>query len=207
MAQIELAEMEMELLREILKRYLSELTMEIAHSDRKDFREFLKKRREFMEAFIQRLDKEISPEKQERISIDRLKEAEILQGLSEWELQSIAQFFHEENVKAGVSICEEGARADRLYILQQGSVLLRSKRLGQLEISTPGKIVGWSFLVPPFNYTASAVTATPSNLLVIKTPDFYYLIHKEPKMGMKVMNNLAQVMAGRFQGPGDSPSA
>ena len=206
MAQIELTQVEIELLREILKRYLSELTMEIARSDRKDFREFLKKRREFMETFIQRLDKELAPGEIERISMDRLKEVEILRGLGEWELQSIAPFFSEETIAAGVSLCEEGARADHLYILQQGSVSLRSKKLGQVEIDTPGKIVGWSFLVPPYRYTASAVTTTPSQFLVIKSPDFYYLIHREPTMGMKVMNNLAQVMASRFKRPGDSPN-
>ena len=206
MAQIEITQVEIELLRDILKRYLSELTMEIAYSDRKDFREFLKKRREFMEVFIQRLDKELASGKREMISIDRLREVEILQGLSEWELQSIAQFFSEETIASGVSLCEESARADQLYILQQGSVSLSSKKLGQLDINTPGKIVGWSFLVPPFRYTASAVTTIPSRLLVIKSPDFYYLIHKEPKMGMKVMNNLAQVMVTRFKGPGDSPN-
>jgi len=206
MAQIEIAQVEIELLRDILKRYLSELTMEIAYSDRKDFREFLKKRRKFMEDFIQRLDRELASGKREMISIDRLREVEILGGLSEWELQSIAPFFSEETIAAGVSLCEEGARADQLYILQQGSVSLSSKKLGQLDINTPGKIVGWSFLVPPYRYTASAVTTTPSKLLVIKSPDFYYLIHKEPKMGMKVMNNLAQVMASRFKGPEDSPN-
>ena len=206
MAQIEITQVEIDLLREILKRYLSELTVEIAHSDRKDFREFLKKRREFMEDFIQRLDKELALGKREMISIDRLREVEILQGLAEWELQSIVQFFQEETAAAGVSLCEEGARADQLYILEQGSVSLRSKKLGQLEINTPGKIVGWSFLVPPYRYTASAVTTAPSKLLVIKSPDFYYLIHKEPKMGMKVMNNLAQVMASRFKGAEVSPN-
>ena len=206
MAQIEITQVEIELLRDILKRYLSELTMEIAYSDRKDFREFLKKRREFMEAFIRRLDRELTSGKREMISIDRLREVEILQGLAEWELQSIAQFFSEETVAEGISLCEESERADQLYILQQGSVSLSSKKLGQLEINTPGKIVGWSFLVPPYRYTASAVTTSPSKLLVIKSPDFYYLIHKEPKMGMKVMNNLAQVMASRFKGPEDTPN-
>ena len=205
MAQIELTLVEIEALREILKRYLSELTMEIAYSDRKDFREFLKKRKEFMEAFIQRLDKELALGKREPLSIDRLREVEILKGLADLELQSIVQFFSEETVSAGISLCEESARADQLYILQQGSVSLSSKKLGQLEINTPGKIVGWSFLVPPYRYTASAVTTTPSRLLVIKSPDFYYLIHREPKMGMKVMNNLAQVMASRLKGPEDSP--
>jgi hypothetical protein len=91
-AQIELTQVDIELLREILKRYLSELIMEIAYSDRKDFREFLKKRREFMEDFIQRLDKELASGKREMIGIDQLRGVEILQELAEWELQSIAQF-------------------------------------------------------------------------------------------------------------------
>ncbi len=206
MAQIELTQVEVESLREILKRYLSELTMEIACSDRKDFRDFLKKRKEFMEDLIQRLDKELSFGKREMISMDRLREVEILQGLSEWELQSIAQFFSEENVAAGVPLCKESARADQLYILEQGSVSLSSQKLGPLEINAPGKIVGWSFLVPPYRYTASAVTTAPCKLLVIKSPDFYYLIHREPKMGMKVMNNLAQVIASRFKGGENSPN-
>jgi CRP/FNR family cyclic AMP-dependent transcriptional regulator len=205
-AQIELTQVEIQLLREILQRYLAELCMEIAHSDRKDFREFLNKRREFMEDFIQRLGRELALSKGEVINIDRLSGVEILQGLGEWELQSIAPFFSEEPVAAGVSLCEEGGRADQLYILEQGSVSLTSKKFGQLEINTPGRIVGWSFLVPPYRYTGSAVTTTPSKLLVIKSPDFYYLIHKEPKMGMKIMDNLAQVMASRFKGPGDSPN-
>jgi CRP/FNR family cyclic AMP-dependent transcriptional regulator len=204
MAQIELTQVEIHMLREILQRYLAELCMEIAHSDRKDFREFLERRREFMEDFIERLDRELASGKGEVISIDRLRGVDILQGLAEWELPSITQFFSEENVATGVSLCEEGARAEQLYILEQGSVSLTSEKLGQLQINTPGKIVGWSFLVPPYRYTATAVTTTPSKLLVIKSPDFYYLLHKEPKMGVKIMDNLAQVMASRFKGPEDS---
>ena len=58
-------------------------------------------------------------------------------------------------------------------------------------------------MVPPYRYTASAQTTSPSRFLVIKSPDFYYLIHKEPKMGVKVMDNLAQIMASRFKGSED----
>ncbi len=43
------------------------------------------------------------------------------------------------------------------------------------------------------------VTITPSELLVINSPDFYYVIHREPKMGVKVMDNLAQVVASRMR--------
>jgi len=204
MAQIELTQDESDMLRGILQKSLSEISLEIAFSDRKDFREFLKKRKEFMEGFVRRLESERASGKREGVNIDRLRKVDILQGLMEAELQGIAQYFEEENVEAGVTLCEEGANADRLFVLEQGRVSIRSRKGGQYDIETPGKIVGWSFLVPPFVYTASAVTSAPSKVLVIKSPDFYYVIHKEPKMGMKVVNNLSQVIASRLKGPEDS---
>jgi len=190
--------MEITLLRDILKKHLSELSFEIAFTHTKDFAEILRKRKEFAEAFIQRLDKELASGKREAISTDRLSRVDFLQGLEDEELQGMAQFFEEENVDAGVTLCEEGARADRLYVLEQGKVSISSKKGRQYHIDTPGKTVGWSFLVPPFVYTASAVTTPPSRVLVIKSPDFYYVLHKEPKTGMKVINNLAQVIASRW---------
>jgi hypothetical protein len=205
MPQIEFTRGEIDLLREILQRYLSEVIMEIAHSDRRDFREFLNRRREFMEDCIRRLDREL-PAKRELIGVDRLRKVEILQGLTEGELQNMAWFFQEENLPEGVSLCQEGARAEQLYILEQGSVRIHSEHLGQLNVDTPGKIVGWSFLVPPYCYTASAQTTRPSRFLIIKSPDFYYLIHKEPKLGVKIMDNLAQIMASRFKGAEKFPN-
>lgn len=200
MAQIELTQNEIDLLREIIKRYLSELSLEIgfSHSHRKDFHEFFERRREFAENFLKRLERETVTGRVEAVSMDRLRVAEILQGLLEEEMQSIAQFFDEEEVEAEVILCEEGERADKLFVLEQGKVCIRSKKGTQYYIETPGKIVGWSYLVPPFLYTATAVTAVPSRFLVIKSPDFYYILHKDPKMGMKVINNLAQVIASRL---------
>jgi CRP/FNR family transcriptional regulator len=150
------------------------------------------------------LERELAIRRREVVSIDRLRKVDIFQELSEEELQSIVQFFEEENVAAGVLLCEEGTSAERLYVLEQGKVSISSKKGGQDDIDTPGKTVGWSFLVPPFLYTASAVTTVPSKVLVIKSPDFYYLIHKEPKMGMKVINNLAQVISSRLKEHEDS---
>jgi CRP/FNR family transcriptional regulator, cyclic AMP receptor protein len=200
MTQIELAEDEIEMLREILKKQLMELSLETAFTHRKDFHEFLRRRKEFMEGFVQRLERELASGTREVVSTDRLRKVDILQGLVEGELQSIAQYFEEENVDAGAILCEEGTNAERLYVLEQGRVSISSRKGGQYDIDTPGKIVGWSFLVPPFLYTASAVTTTPCKVLVIKSPDFYYIIHKEPKIGMKVINNLTQVIASRLKG-------
>jgi hypothetical protein len=55
-------------------------------------------------------------------------------------------------------------------------------------------------LVPPFLYTASAVTTAPSKLLVIKSRDFYDFIHDDSQMELKVLSNMAQVIASRLVG-------
>ena len=198
MAQIELTQIEVDMLREILKKAFSELSMEIAFTHRKDFHGYLKRRKDFMEGFIQRLERELPSGRKKVDSIDRLRNVDILRGLTDRELQSIAGYFEEEEVDMGVTLCEEGTNAERLYVLEEGRVSISSNKGGRYYIDSPGKIVGWSFLVPPFLYTASAVTTTPSRVLVIKSPDFYYSIHKDPKMAIKVINNLAQVIASRL---------
>lgn len=202
MVEVDFTDSEIELLHEVLVGHIADLRMEIACTDRREFREFLYRRRDFMEDFIRRLEKELEAGGREMIGIDRLKKVDILQGLTEWELQSIAPFFREENFAADATLCVEGEKAQRLYILEQGAVSIRSKRWETYEIDAPGKIVGWSFLVPPNLYTATGVTLVPSRLLVIENPDFYYFIHKEQKIGMKVMENLTQVVATRLKGPG-----
>jgi hypothetical protein len=65
-----------------------------------------------MEGFIERLERERISGRKERVSVERLRRVDILQGLSEGELQGIAQFFEEEDVVPGVTLCEEGARPE-----------------------------------------------------------------------------------------------
>ena len=133
------------------------------------------------------------------ITIERIRNVDIFQGLKDEELKVASQYCQEEKVLEGTILCEEGARADKLFILEEGTVSIAFKKGVRFEIRGPGKILGWSFLVPPNRYTASAVTVTPSKLLTIKSPDFYELVHKEVKMGLKIMNNLSQVVSGRLK--------
>lgn len=133
------------------------------------------------------------------VPIERIRNVEIFQGLKDEELKAVAQFCQELQVPENNMLCEGGARADRLFILEEGTVSVRFQKGATFEIHGPGKILGWSFLVPPNRYTASAVTVTPSRLLIIKSPDFYQLIHKDSRMGFRIMDNLAQVVSGRLK--------
>jgi hypothetical protein len=58
MAQIELTADDMEMLQQILRKQLSELSFETAFTHRKGFHEFLRRQKEFIEAFIRRLEEE-----------------------------------------------------------------------------------------------------------------------------------------------------
>ena len=72
MPQIELTQVEIDMLREILRRQLSELTRETAFTHRKDFHEFLKRRKEFMEGLVRRLETEFASGKREAVKSDQL---------------------------------------------------------------------------------------------------------------------------------------
>jgi len=133
------------------------------------------------------------------VTVDRLRKVEVFQGLGDEDLRKAAFFCQEQSLPKGTVLCEEGARADKLLILEEGSVSIRFQKGVNFCIQTPGKILGWSFLVPPNRYTATAVTLVPSKVLVIKSPDFYELVHQETKMGLKIMENLAQIVASRLK--------
>lgn len=133
------------------------------------------------------------------VSIDRLRKVEIFQGLGDEELKKVAPFCLEESFPKGSVLCEEGERADKFFILEDGSVSIRFHKGVNFCIQTPGKILGWSFLVPPSRYTASAQALVPTKVLVVKSPDFYEMVHKDAKMGLKIMENLAHIVANRLK--------
>jgi hypothetical protein len=56
MPQIDFTPEESGMLREILESYLSDLRMEISHTDLMDFREGLKRREVFLKSLLRRLE-------------------------------------------------------------------------------------------------------------------------------------------------------
>jgi len=198
MVQIELSPEKAAILQEVLVSYLSELRLEMGYPHIEEFQGFLRRRGDLMEGLLERLENGLMADGKPFVSADRLRKVDILQGLTEWELKSVSQFFQGEKFSAGVTLCREGDSADRLFVLEEGSVSIRMQGREAVTIDMPGKTVGCSFLVPPNRYTATATTQTSAAMLVIKSPEFSYLIHKAPQMGIKVMANLAQVVAGRL---------
>jgi len=170
MIRLEMPPEKAEMLREVLVSYLAELRLEMANTGVKEFREFLRRRSDLLEKFFHRLEEELAVGGRPWVPFDRLRKVDILQGLTDWELKIISQFFQKENLEGGVTLCREGEKAERLFILEEGSVAIRTQGREPVTMDAPGSIVGWSFLVPPNRYTATATTLMPSKMLVIKSP-------------------------------------
>ena len=155
MVQAELSGPKVESLREVLVSYLTDLRMEIAYSPKRELRDFLKKRGDELEELLHVVEKKLAQSGRNLVNIDRLRKVDVLQGLTDWELKVVTQFLRDETVNGGVTLFEEGQKADRLFILEEGEVSVLLPRGESYSITTPGKIIGWSFLIPPNRYPAS----------------------------------------------------
>ena len=134
------------------------------------------------------------------VTIEQIKIAEIFTGLGDAELQKIIPICHEETLPKGTVIWKEGDSADRIYILQKGKARINLRGKSIIEIADPGKILGWSAFVK-YNkyYTATAECLEDSTFIRITALDIMSLFRENQSIGLKVMDNLADVIARRLE--------
>lgn len=143
------------------------------------------------------------------VAIRTLKRFQIFEGLTDSQLEKIAELCREEVYPAGVTIFEEGGRAESLYLLWQGTVALEMKirawpqeppKRTVIDVITRGEPLGWSALAEPHILTFSAKTLEHSRVIVIKGDDLHQLFESDHHMGYLVMGRLTSVVGGRLRG-------
>ena len=134
------------------------------------------------------------------VTIDKIKNAEIFLDLTDNELQKIIPICHEETLPKGTVIWKEGDSADRIYILQKGKARINLRGKNIIDITEPGRILGWSAFVK-YNkyYTATAECLEDSAFIRIVASDIMSLFRENQSIGLKVMDNLADVIARRLE--------
>jgi CRP-like cAMP-binding protein len=133
------------------------------------------------------------------VEIEKIRNAEIFIGLNDEELRMIAPLCRGEQLSKDTVIWKEGDIAERVYILQEGRVRINLRGKATIDITEPGRILGWSAFVK-YNryYTATALCLEDSRFIRIMSADILALFREKQDMGFKVMDNLAQVIAGRL---------
>jgi CRP-like cAMP-binding protein len=139
------------------------------------------------------------------VASDSLARWPFFAGLSEATLERLASLATQRNFSEGELIFRQGDAATELYLLLEGWVDLtidadvQGIRRELLMTLTKGEIFGWSAVVEPYIYTASAQCATPVTALAFSGRDLLALFLSDAQLCYTLMNRICRVIAGRLE--------
>lgn len=103
----------------------------------------------------------------------------------------------------GDYIFAAGAPASRFYVIRHGRVALDiySPGRGRLVIDTmdAGEVLGWSWLVPPYQYFADARAVTPVSATALDGACLRGKCEADAELGYQLLKRVTAVMYQRLQ--------
>lgn len=132
-----------------------------------------------------------------------LENLSLFQGFSEEDRACLRPLFLFSYTPAGTILFEQGDLAEHLYIVAEGEIIIRYKPedgpvLVLTRVHKEG-VVGWSAAVGSPMYTSSAVCATHSQLLRVRSEDLRQFAEIYPDTASLLLERLAMVIADRLR--------
>lgn len=134
-----------------------------------------------------------------------LRTVKIFDGLSEKHVEELASLFTEEIIQKGEELFSEGDAARKIYILVEGHVSLRIRLTSRPQyalvgsVRDPGQLIGWSGVVAPYHYTASAVCKQKTRLLSADGREFLSKLEANPSVGVTVLQAITETISDRLR--------
>jgi len=137
-----------------------------------------------------------------------LASSQLFGELSDDELDKIAGLCREEVYEAGTTIFREGEPAQKLYIVEEGRVVLEMKirlgpggpgRQGAIDVITKGQVFGWSALSEREIFTMSARCIEKTKVIVLSGDSLWHLFEEDCHIGMEVLKRLCDVVYSRLR--------
>jgi len=135
----------------------------------------------------------------------QLSEFTLFKDLPDELLEKVDALCKEETFAKGEHIFREGDVADELHFLLKGNILLKVNLTSRPEsitvsaVNKPYESFGWSGIVPPYHYTASAICEADCKVITIKGDVFLKLLNEYPAAGFLVMQRLTELVASRLR--------
>lgn len=132
-----------------------------------------------------------------------LENLSLFESFSAQERDCLRPLFQFSFMPAGTLLFEQGDEADHLYIVADGEILIRYKpddgpSLVLTRVHKEG-VVGWSAAIGSPIYTSSAVCATDSQLLRVRSEDLRRFSEAYPVTANLLLERLALVIAERLR--------
>lgn len=139
------------------------------------------------------------------MDLQHLSQIELFKDLPEAMLADILGYCNEISKKSGEVIFNAQDEARHLFVLLEGSVAIRVNLTSRPEsvtfsyVNRPYSTFGWSGVVSPFHYTATAVCDEDSQLLQIDGHRLMELLEKHPADGFTVMRRMTEIISNRLR--------
>ncbi len=124
-------------------------------------------------------------------------------GLSPYALDLIAGCASNVHFDEGSRIFDQDEPASLFYVIRHGRVALEmhSPAKGPLTIDTidEGEVLGWSWLIPPYRYFASALAVTPVRATALDGACLRDKCEADTDLGYQLLKRVTTVMYQRLQ--------
>ena len=122
--------------------------------------------------------------------LEMLKRVPLFAGCNGRQVEALGRLADEVDVPAGTELTQEGKAGGEFFIIVDGSV--RVDKGGEtIRHLGPGEFLGEIALIDGGPRTATAVTETPSRLLVVAHREFHVLMEDNPGIRIAVLEALA----------------
>jgi CRP/FNR family transcriptional regulator, cyclic AMP receptor protein len=103
----------------------------------------------------------------------------------------------------GQLLLKEGEAADTFYLVRRGTVRIEVGTPGRsplvIETVGAGKVVGWSWLLPPLQWQFDARAAGPVATIAVDTGCLRAKAESDPAFGYELLKRLSSMLLDRLQ--------
>ena len=132
------------------------------------------------------------------VTIERLRETEIFHSLSDEELGMVSAVCQSRAYDSGSIICREGEESTDIYLVDDGAVNCEIEPLPNQHVGvctrTKNCVFGWSALLPPHRYTATARTTQKTKVIVANGGQLRKICETHPQICSVVMEHIVRVV-------------
>lgn len=137
------------------------------------------------------------------MTLELFKELSFFEGLKSEDLEHLSPYFSYQSFKAGQMVFGQDEFAEYLYLVIEGSVVIKFKpddgpsmKVAQIH---PGGVFGWSAAMGNVTYTSGAECVADCNTLKMRGEDIRKLKKKYPDLGQVILDRLAAVISERWK--------
>lgn len=131
-----------------------------------------------------------------------LAEHDLTAGLSESDINRLAELARPATFASGAEIFHTGAPADRCILIRDGQVAIEVQTADtrRLIVQTlgAGKVLGWSWLIAPYTWCFDARAQALTRAVSIDGPRLRAALEADHAFGYRILARFSQVFADRL---------